>query len=452
LLSVFALFFRIGLTAFGGPAMIPVIRAAVVERLRWLRKEEFRLGLSLCQAIPGATVMQLAAYTGLRLHGVPGAFVAYLGFALPAFCLVTGLSAAYFQLRSAAFVGAVFSGLQVVVLALLARAAWDFGRRYANSAKSILLLIAAAGLFLLGIGPALIVAGMAGVGALVFRNSAPHPPGGDHHKLPWRFLARCAALAGVVLPALFLLDRPVFDLVLSMFKVDLVAFGGVGAFPVLQHEVVHVRAWLPETTFLDGIALGQVTPGPILMTSAFIGYALAGLGGAAAATIAVFTPSFLMLVTATPFAHRLLASDRFRGALSGALALGVVGVVDAPAIGQVHAQEQAAGLIAVPRLAVALNLQAAEARLVVGVLDAARLEQTVAGAVRVSALATEALRVDVGEASALAVVLVGLQKAVRAIGDAGQAASRVIGVAPDFGFAAEVQGALCDAAALIAPE
>jgi chromate transporter len=317
--SVFALFFRIGLTAFGGPAMIPVIRAAVVERLRWLRKEDFRLGLSLCQAIPGATVMQLAAYTGLKLHGVTGAFVAYLGFALPAFCLVTGLSAAYFQLRSAAFVGAVFAGLQVVVLALLARAAWDFGRRYVNSATSLLLLVVAAGLFLRGLNPALIVAGMAGVGALLFRDTAPHPSGGNHHKLPWRFLAQCAALAAVILPVLFLVDRPVFDLVLSMFKIDLVAFGGVGAFPVMQHEVVHVRAWLPEATFLDGIALGQVTPGPILMTAAFIGYALAGLWGAAAATVAVFTPSFLMLVTAVPFASRLLASCRFRGALSGAL-------------------------------------------------------------------------------------------------------------------------------------
>lgn len=319
--ALFGLFFRIGLTAFGGPAMIPVIRAAVVEKLSWLRKEEFRLGLSLCQAIPGATVMQLAAFVGLRLRGVLGAFVAYLGFALPAFCLVTGLSAAYFQLRSAAFVGAVFAGLQVVVLALLARAAWDFGRRYANTARSILPLLCAAGLFLWGVGPALIVAGMAAVGALFIQGAPAHSPGNaDHTALPWRFLAVFAVCAAAVLSALYQLDRPTFELILSMFKIDLVAFGGVGAFPVMQHEVVHARAWMPQATFLDGIALGQVTPGPILMTAAFIGYALAGLWGAAAATVAVFTPSFLMLVTAVPFARRLLASDRFRGALAGALA------------------------------------------------------------------------------------------------------------------------------------
>jgi chromate transporter len=77
---------------------------------------------------------------------------------------------------------------------------------------------------------------------------------------------------------------------------------------------------MPETTFLDGIALGQVTPGPILMTAAFVGYSLAGAWGALIGTVAVFTPSFLMLVTAVPFADRLLASDRFRGALTGALA------------------------------------------------------------------------------------------------------------------------------------
>jgi chromate transporter len=320
--DIFKTFFRIGLTAFGGPAMIPFVRKAVVEGRCWLKKEDFRLGLSICQAIPGATVMQLAAFTGLRLRGIPGAFAAYLGFALPAFCLVTGLSAAYFQLRSAAFVGAVFAGLQVVVLALLARAAWDFTKRYANAPKSIGLLILSGGLFLWGIGPALIVAAMAAVGAMIFRNNAPHEVAGNGRSasLPRRFLTLFAACSLSALALLFLADRPAFDLVLSMFKVDLVAFGGVGAFPVMLHEVVHVRAWMPETTFLDGIALGQVTPGPILMTAAFVGYALAGAWGALIGTVAVFTPSFLMLVTAVPFADRLLASDRFRGALTGALA------------------------------------------------------------------------------------------------------------------------------------
>lgn len=320
--DIFKTFFRIGLTAFGGPAMIPFVRKAVVEGRCWLKKEDFRLGLSICQAIPGATVMQLAAFIGLRLRGIPGAFAAYLGFALPAFCLVTTLSAAYFQLCNATFVGAVFAGLQVVVLALLARAAWDFTKRYANAPKSIGLLILSAGLFLWGIGPALIVVAMAAAGALIFRNNAPHEAAGNGRAafLPRRFLTIFAVCSLCALAALFLFDRPAFDLVLSMFKVDLVAFGGVGAFPVMLHEVVHARAWMSEATFLDGIALGQVTPGPILMTAAFVGYALAGVWGALIGTVAVFTPSFLMLVTAVPFADRLLASDRFRGALTGALA------------------------------------------------------------------------------------------------------------------------------------
>ena len=90
---LFGAFFRIGLTAFGGPAMIPHIRRLVIDRTGWLPEADFKTGLAVCQAIPGATVAQLAAYAGLRLRGLAGALTAFVGFMLPAVLLITGLSA-----------------------------------------------------------------------------------------------------------------------------------------------------------------------------------------------------------------------------------------------------------------------------------------------------------------------------------------------------------------------
>jgi chromate transporter len=322
LAGIFFAFFGLGLTAFGGPAMIPHIRDLAVAKKHWVSKESCTLGLSICQAVPGATGMQLCAYLGLLLRGLPGAVAAFTGFALPAYGLITLLSALYFNSLNLAAVAAAFSGLKAVVLALIGMAAFDSIANYSRSGPSRAITALAAAALLAGLNPIAVILGAGALGAAVFAKGAP-----DCQSRPLKAArARPGAVAATALAALAglvglrLLDPALFDLALSMCKVDLFAFGGFGAFPVMLHEVVNVRGWMPESVFLDGIALGQTTPGPILLTSAFVGYHLAGLAGSLVGAVAVFAPSFLLLVLVLPYCDKLLCSRRFRGALQGILA------------------------------------------------------------------------------------------------------------------------------------
>jgi chromate transporter len=126
------------------------------------------------------------------------------------------------------------------------------------------------------------------------------------------------ALAGVIL--LYVASRKLFDLAILMLKIDLFAFGGgFASIPLMLQQIVNVRGWMDSKTFMDGIALGQVTPGPIVITSTFVGYLVHGFLGAVTATIAIFTPSFLILVISTTFFDKLQRSALFQRALHGIL-------------------------------------------------------------------------------------------------------------------------------------
>ena len=128
-----------------------------------------------------------------------------------------------------------------------------------------------------------------------------------------------ATVAGFVL--LFVADRGLFDLGIIMFRIDLFAFGGgFASVPLMYHEIVDVRLWLPGETFMNGIALGQVTPGPIVITATFVGYVLHGVAGAVVATVTVFLPSFLMVIGIVPYFDRLRASEWFNRCMSGIFA------------------------------------------------------------------------------------------------------------------------------------
>lgn len=317
--QIFACFFRLGVTAYGGPAMLPHIRRVVVERRQWLSPESFRLGLSLCQAIPGGTLMQLAAYTGLTLRGLPGALAGFVGFALPAATLITTLAALYYRFQSAAQTRSLMTGLSVVVLAIILLAVIDFWRKYARGSRRILFTLAAAGLFLAGVGPAWIILGAALAGPLAFPRPDAPPTVLPCLRVGWRPLAGLVLLAAGWLLFARLFVPTLFDLSLSMAKIDLFAFGGYGAFPVMYHEVVDLRGWMDADQFLDGMALAQVTPGPILLASCFVGYHLHGLVGALAGAVWIFTPSFLLLMAAVRFCGGLIGSQLFQRALTGVL-------------------------------------------------------------------------------------------------------------------------------------
>lgn len=335
LYRLFFIFLRLGLTAFGGPAMIPYIRRQAVEKQGWLSEDSFRFGMSITQMIPGATAMQMAAYSGLRARGFPGAVVAYVGFSLPAFLLMLGLSALYFSARDIAWVGNLFSGLQAVVVALIANAAFNFARRYLDGLAAMgLALLSAIWLGLRG-NPVLALACVCVLAVFLFRDHQGAPRsllGESMHDDHRRGALAVLLFLAVSLLLLFLLSPVLFDLAALMARIDLFAFGGgYVSVPLMLHEVVEVRAWLNEAQFMDGIALGQITPGPIVMTATFVGYAVHGLSGAAVATVAVFTPSLLILLASTPFHERLASSSVARRMLKGSL-VSLVGLMAAVAV------------------------------------------------------------------------------------------------------------------------
>ena len=319
---LFSSFLRLGTTAFGGPAMIAYIRELAVERERWLHKETFQEGVALCQTIPGATAMQVAAYVGLRVRGVRGSITSYLGFGLPAFFFMLVLSALYSRTHSLPTVIAAFSGLQAIIVAIVANAAISFGKTSLSDWKTWGIALAAAGLFWLAAHPALIMllAALLGMALNSGQPAAPQAEPRPHlpsTTLPLLFLLAVTA-AGFTLLAFFRDDLA--QLALLMARIDLLAFGGgFASVPLLFHEIVETRAWLDGPTFLDGIALGQLTPGPIVITATFVGYLLQGLFGALIATVAMFLPSLLLLITTAPYFARLHASPRFNLAVAGVL-------------------------------------------------------------------------------------------------------------------------------------
>jgi chromate transporter len=320
---VFLAFLRLGLTAFGGPAMVAYIREVVVRKKGWVTEQSFADGVALCQTLPGATALQAAAYAGLRAAGPAGAVVAFLAFALPAFVLMVALAAAYQQAQAIPVAVAAFRGLQGIVVALVANAAVDFGRRTVTTGRDGALAVTAAALLMARVSPILVICG-AGVAGLAMTRPAE---GESRHPTATApaATARTAAILvlGLIalLTVLFLTTPRLCHLAALMVKVDLFAFGGAYAsLPVMLHEVVEARGWLDARTFMDGIALGQVTPGPIVITATFVGYQVAGLAGAVVATLAVFVPSLTLLIAAVPHFDRLQSSALVQHAVHGILA------------------------------------------------------------------------------------------------------------------------------------
>jgi len=322
--QLLASFLRLGVTAFGGPAMVATIRTLAVERKSWLSPREFRRGVALCQVIPGATAMQAAAYVGLRAAGPAGALAAFVGFGLPATALMLALSTAYSVTHETVQVVGVLHGLHAIVVALVANAMVSFGRSSLHGWRDGFLAGAAAVFLVAGGNPILAIAGAALAGALLHGADRVHDgaAGGEAPLVgTWRPVGLLLGLFAASLVALYFVDPRLFALATVLARVDLFAFGGgFASLPIMLHEVVRVRGWMDTATFMDGIALGQVTPGPIVITATFVGYQMAGLPGALVATVAVFSPSFIALVASAPFLDRLERSILVGRAIRGVLA------------------------------------------------------------------------------------------------------------------------------------
>ncbi len=324
--KIFIAFFRLGLTAFGGPAMVAYIRRLTVREKGWVAEDSFKKGIALCQTIPGATAMQMAAYAGLRAGGPWGAVAAYVAFGLPAFVLMVTLSAVYMQAQDLPAVISLFTGLQVIVVAMIANATISFGRRYIRIKQDVLIVSGSALFLALGGSPiiAILFSGIAGI--LLYKRlylADDDPVTAVRITTSWKTMA--PALLIVLLTAIFLIllyfVRPdLFSLSILMLKVDFFAFGGgYASVPLLFHEIVEVHQWMSNQVLMDGIALGQITPGPIVITATFAGYLLAGFTGAVVGTVSIFTPSLFLLLLVVPYFDRLQHSPVLQRVLRGVL-------------------------------------------------------------------------------------------------------------------------------------
>jgi chromate transporter len=303
--------------------MVAHIRELSTRRYQWLNETDFKNGLALCQSIPGATAMQTAAYVGLRVRGISGAFAAYLGFGLPAFVLMLVFSAIYARFGDLPRFISLFNGLQVIVVAIILYSVYSFGRNIANNYRSIIIALLSAFAFWAGVSPFIAIVG-AGIAGMAFSRMSVSKAAVDFDV---RKTSTAKHIATILISflfcfaALYFLNNKLFALGAVMLKIDIFAFGGgFASLPLMLHEVVMGRGWLDSKTFMDGIALGQVSPGPIVITATFVGYLVYGISGAVVATIAIFTPSFFMLVIAAPFFDRLKNSVYFLRAIDGVFA------------------------------------------------------------------------------------------------------------------------------------
>jgi chromate transporter len=317
--ELFFAFLKLGATAFGGPAMVNQIRRTVIDKKDWLDPYDFDNGIALCQAIPGAIIMQVVAYTGLKIKGIKGATACFIGFGLPAFVLMFILSVLYKQFNEVTVVKSVLSNLHVVMAAIIANAAFNFGKRTLRNVKDFIIVAIAAALFLLKLHPALVVI-MSAFFGLILSKSDDSVSTKRVAARTFRFFLFLLLVLAVSLAILFLLNKSYFILAITMLRIDLFAFGGgFAAVPVMFHEVIDIFNWMDKKTFMDGIVLGQVTPGSIIITATFVGYLKYGILGSIVATIFVFTPSFLILMGIVPFFDRLRVYPQFGRVIKGIL-------------------------------------------------------------------------------------------------------------------------------------
>lgn len=335
--SLFTLFLRIGSTAFGGfMALIAVVQNNVVEQRKWLSQEEMLDGVSLATVLPGPVAVNTVAYVGHRLRGIPGAVVCFAGVILPSFLLLVTLSVAYFQWGQLPLVSKLFMGFIPAVTAIILVAAWNMGRKAILGMPEALIALAAAVLMVWKGGfitSLLIIVGSGVIGWLLFAAKVTAPVATEKTENKSSKL-RSISVAPIVLAIPFWSMN--FTLLSKLFVtfagMSLFLFGGGYVFiPLIQHTVVDSNGWLTQQEFVDAIAMGQVTPGPIVISAAFIGYKVAGFLGALTATIGIFLPPAILMVAGSHAMARIKNSALLKAMLKG-IRPAVIGMIVAAVI------------------------------------------------------------------------------------------------------------------------
>jgi chromate transporter len=304
-------FLKLGATAYGGPAIMGIMQAELQEKRQWVSKQRFIEGLSLVNMLPGAAATQLGIFLGYSRGGWWGGLLAGLCFVLPAFFIMLALTATYGFFGATPVMKGALYGLGPVVLAIFIVAVYRLGRSAVATIPQLVIALAAAlaaGLSPLGIVPILAIAGGLGLFLFYSRKVAAFVIGAllalivAAYLAPWSAL-NLASLLGNADEA----GRPADLLDIGSFFLMVGAFsfgGGLTLIAFIQEHVVTQYQWLTHREFIDGLALGQFTPGPILMVSAYVGYKLHGIAGAAVAAAAIFLPAFVLMLSILPVFER----------------------------------------------------------------------------------------------------------------------------------------------------
>jgi chromate transporter len=322
LASIFVRFLRFGALAWGGPAaQIAMIKHECVDEERWVDEATFRATLAVYQVLPGPEAHELCVYFGRIRGGKLGGFLAGLGFMLPGFVLMLGLSILYVEAELSDNLDELFYGLKAAVVAIIARALVRLSRTFITDAALAVLAVAAFVLTVFADAGFVIVLLAAGLLYEVWTNAR------SWFNRPSSFSLGLPAIAVVAAGAI------TFSLTAEIFweglKAGLVTFGGAfTVIPYLHDAVVQGQGWLTEAQFVDGLAMGGVLPAPFIIFSTFVGYIAGGLAGGLAMTLGIFLPAFVLPI----FFHRQLVAvaenDRLHPFLLG-VAAGVIGLIAA---------------------------------------------------------------------------------------------------------------------------
>jgi chromate transporter len=365
--EAFGYWLKLGFISFGGPAgQISIMHQELVEKRRWISERRFLHALNYCMLLPGPEAQQLAIYIGWLLHRTWGGIVAGTLFVLPSLFILVTLSWIYLAFGEIALVRGIFDGIKPAVVAIVVFAAWRIGRRALKnkllwgmagaSFIAIFVLQVPFPYIVLGAGvlgyfggrmaPALFVTGGghdaagASFGPALIDDDTPLPTHARHSHL---HLAKLL-IAGLLLwgAAMWLLADPTLRLMGEFFsKAALVTFGGAYAvLPYVYQGGVETYGWLSGAQMIDGLALGETTPGPLIMVVAFVGFVgawgseifgpdalfMAGLAGACVATFFTFLPSFIFILAGAPLVEATHGDLKFTAPLTGITAA-VVGVI-----------------------------------------------------------------------------------------------------------------------------
>ncbi len=311
-------FAKLGSWGFGGPiALVGYMHRDLVEGKRWYSEEEYQQGLAIAQTMPGPLAAQLAMWLGYLERGTLGATAVTLPFVLPPFLIVTAVAVVYVRYQGLPIVQDIFFGVGPAVMAIIAIAAVKLARA-TNKREPVLWSIAAVLCVVTALAGAeiawLFVA--AGVfGALYYGGGLPGRLRGAASLVPLPLLAGAKGFAWIGSGASFL------TLSLFFMKAGAFTFGsGLAIVPFLNEGLVQDHGWLTEREFVDAVAMGLISPGPVVIMATFAGYLVHGVAGAVVATAAVFLPVWLFVVVPGRFFRRHAKHPRLQGFVKGATA------------------------------------------------------------------------------------------------------------------------------------